>query len=119
MIIQNTNTTQGASPARLVSYDAPKVVSSEPESVTPPQPSAQQLKSAVDSINQAMQQSKLNLELSVDYETKKPIIRMMDSETGKLIRQFPSESVLAIAHSIDQFLSQNQFKQGLLLNQKA
>lgn len=119
MIIQNTYTTQGAAPVRLVSDDAPRVVANAPESVTPPQPSVQQLRVAVDSINQAMQQSKLNLELSVDYETKKPIIRMMDSETGKLIRQFPSESVLAIAHSIDQFLSQNQFKQGLLLNQKA
>ena len=119
MIIQNTNTNQAVLPVRRVSDDAPKVVANTPEQVPPQQPSSQQLKNAVDDINQAMRQSKQNLELSIDPDTKTPIVKMVDTETGELIRQFPSEAVLAIASSIDKFLQQNQFQHGLLLKQKA
>jgi len=113
MIIQNANTNQGASPVRLVSDDVPKVVANTSEPVTPQQPSSQQLKAAVDGINQVMQQSNSNLEFSVDPNTKKPIVQMVDTETGKLILQIPSKAALAIAQSID------QYQRGLLLNQKA
>ena len=115
MIIQNTN--QGALPIMRVSDDAHKVVA-PPIQTAAPQPSPEQLKVAVNNINQAMRQSKQNLEFSVDTTTKKPVVKMVDTDTGELIRQFPSEAVLAIASSIDQFLLQHQFQQGLLLNQK-
>lgn len=121
MIIQNANS---APPARLVSNDTPKVVATSPAVVeTPapaaPQPSAEQVKSAVNNINQALQKSNPNLQLSVDSDTKKPIIKFVDSQTGTVIRQYPSEEVVAIARSIDEFMAQNQLKHGLLLNQKA
>ncbi len=89
----------------------PSVAQAEPQ-----QPSNVQLKSAVDSINRALQQTNMKMELSIDSSTKKPVVKMMDAETGELIRQFPSEEVLAIASSIDQFL---EFQQGLLLKTKA
>jgi flagellar protein FlaG len=118
MIIQNSSMNQGTQTVRLVSNDAPNVVARTTEPVTPQQPSPEQLKVAVNNINQAMRQSKQNLEFSVDTTTKKPVVRMVDTDTGELIRQFPSDAVLAIASSIDQFLLQHQFQQGLLLNQK-
>lgn len=90
---------------------SPSVAQAEPQ-----QPSNVQLKSAVDSINRALQQTNMKMELSIDSSTKKPVVKMMDAETGELIRQFPSEEVLAIASSIDQFL---EFQQGLLLKTKA
>jgi len=37
----------------------------------------------------------------------------MDTDTGDLIRQYPSEEMLAISSAID------QFQQGVLLKQKA
>lgn len=123
MIIQNTS---GTAPARLVSNDTPKVVVDTPaaaphasEHVDQQEPSAQQLKRAVESINQAMQRSTPNLEFSVDADTKKQIVKVMDTQTGTLIRQYPSKEVVAIARSIDQFLANQQVKQGLLLNQQA
>ncbi len=119
MIIQSISTSPGASPARLVSNDAPLVVADAPTKSVPQPPSAEQLKSAVDSINKAMKQSNQNLEFSVDPTTKTPVVKMMDTETGKVISQFPSEAVLAIAQSIDQYLSDHQLQQGLLLQQKA
>lgn len=127
MIIQSTNANPGASPARHVSDDAPRVVAdtttataaSTTAKVEPQQPSAQQVKIAVDSLNKAMQKSAPNLQFSVDSDTNKQIIKFMDTQTGTLIRQYPSEEVIAIARSIDQFLSHQQVQRGLLLNQKA
>lgn len=125
MIIQNSTTNQAAAPARLASDGEPNAVITAPSNaeaqssvavaqVASQQPSSQQLQNAVGGINQAMRQSNQNLEFSVDPGTKKPIVKMVDTQTGELIRQFPSEETLAIARSIDQFLQ----RQGLLLNQK-
>lgn len=128
MIIPNTIGSQGALPARFISNDAPAVVVDTPAPAvvantqtksTPQLPSPEQLKNAVESLNKAMQQSNLSLEFSVDPNTKTPVVKMMDSESGKVIRQYPSEEVLAIAQSIDQYLSEHQSQQGLLLKQKA
>ncbi|QLQ02359.1 MAG: flagellar protein FlaG [Thiobacillus sp.] len=41
------------------------------------------------------------------------MVKMVDTSTGQLIRQFPSEETLAISRGIE------QFQQGLLLKQKA
>ncbi len=128
MIIPNISGSQGALPTRFISNDAPAVVVDTPAPAvvantqtksTPQSPSPEQLKNAVESLNKAMQQSSLSLEFSVDPNTKTPVVKMMDSESGKVIRQYPSEEVLAIAQSIDQYLSEHQSQQGLLLKQKA
>lgn len=115
MFIQNTNyTNQVANPDIRVSNVVPKVIAGASPQIAPQlQPSPEQLKSTVEAINKAMYQSNLSLELSVDANTKHPVVRMMDKETGELIRQFPSESVLAISHEID------RFQRGMLLHQKA
>ncbi|MBL8491536.1 MAG: flagellar protein FlaG, partial [Rhodocyclaceae bacterium] len=42
----------------------------------------------------------------------KTVVKVVDGQTGKMIRQIPSEELLAIAESIDRM-------QGLLLRQKA
>jgi len=77
------------------------------------QPTAAQLKSAVDNINKILKQNNNALEFNMDADTKKITIKLVDTETGDVIRQFPSEDMLAISRSID------QFQQGLLLKQKA
>jgi len=119
MIIQNsTPPGQVALPGRHVSDDAPKVVANtqkaKPASVDAnQQPSAEQLKSAVSDMNKAMRQSNRSLEFSVDGGTNKPVVKLVDSDTGELIRQIPSEDTLAIARSID------KFQHGLILRQQA
>jgi flagellar protein FlaG len=92
-------------PARAVSASAPEI------SVRPPSP--EELKQAVAAINQAMKQSNRNLEFMVDSDTDRTVVRMVDTSTGELIRQFPTETTLAISRGIE------QFQQGLLLRQKA
>lgn len=119
MIIQSVSSSQGTLPARPVSNDVPAVVADAPKPATAQPPTAEQVKRAVESINKAMVQSNQSLEFSVDPNTKTPVIKVTDTETGKVISQYPSEQVLAIAQSIDEFLSTHQLQQGLLLKQKA
>lgn len=125
MLIQNVNNaaqtpqsarfaSDGASNAVAIASNAEAQSGGTVEQVAFRQPSSQQLQNAVDSINQAMRQTNQNLVFSVDPSTKKPVVKMVDTQTGDLIRQFPSEETLAIARSIDQFLQ----RQGLLFNQK-
>ena len=130
MLIQSTSSAaQAAQPARLASDGAPKVVVANPSNVAAqpsvplelPQvaakpaaePSAAQLQNAIDNINKALKQSNRNLEFTVDESTDKQIVKLVDMDTGDLIRQYPTEEMLAISRSID------QFQQGLLLKQEA
>ncbi len=118
MIIQNINSSSGAppSPVGYVSNGVPSGVSSTANAApASQQPSPQQLQSAVNGINQAMQQSNNSLQFSVDPGTKEPIVSMVDTATGQVISQYPSKEAIAIAQEIGQF----QQRQGLLLNQKA
>lgn len=83
------------------------------EQVAEQHPSAEKLKEVVDNINRALKLANRNLEFSVDESTSKQVVKLVDSDTGDLIRQFPTDEMLAISRAID------QVRQGLLLRQKA
>jgi flagellar protein FlaG len=85
----------------------------EPHTRPVSEPSPQQVKQAAESINRVVKQSSSNLEFSFDASSRKLVVRMVDTETGELIRQVPSDVVLAIAESIE------QYQKGLLLTQQA
>jgi len=109
MIIQPTNlNNQPAQPDFRVNEGAPRVVADSPTQGVAQQASPQQLKNAVNSVNEALQQSNQNLEISVDSNTQQAIVKLVDSKTGELIRQIPTKEMLAIAQSIDQFLMNGQ-----------
>jgi flagellar protein FlaG len=80
---------------------------------TPPPPSKQQVEAAVTAINRSLQPSDHALNFSVDQKTDRIVVKVVDSESGKTLRQIPSDEVLAIAESID------HYQKGLLLSQKA
>ena len=75
--------------------------------------SVQQVHQAVASLNRAVQTAGSNLHFTVDESTHEPIVRVVDSDTGQMIRQIPSKEALAVAQSIDDFLGQ-----GKLLDQQ-
>lgn len=121
MIIQNTNANQSGPSVSHVSADAPKAVANTSK-VEPThgvaqgtQPSSVELQNAIDVVNRVMQQSNHSLEFSVDSETKKPVVKLVDTQTGQLLSQYPSDAMMAISRSIDQY----QQQQGLLLQHKA
>ncbi len=117
MIIQNNIANIDILPVRISSNDVLRVTGQASEhAASLPQPSPQQMQIVVGAINQAMQQANQSMEISVDFNTKIPVVKLTDTATGELIRQMPSKEILAIARSIDQFL---EFQRGLLLNQEA
>lgn len=58
---------------------------------------AAQISEAVSSINKIVQNIQRDLSFNLDEDSGQTIIRVVDSESGELIRQIPSEEALAIA----------------------
>ncbi|MFA7243557.1 MAG: flagellar protein FlaG [Sulfuricellaceae bacterium] len=54
----------------------------------------------------------VNLKFSIDKDTERTVVKVVDKETGKTIRQIPSEEILALDKAITHF-------QGMLLHDKA
>ncbi|MBL0207797.1 MAG: flagellar protein FlaG [Propionivibrio sp.] len=89
------------------------VASPAQENSTPAQPVGQeQLKAAVSSVREYIQPFNNNLEFSINDETHQLVVKVVDSETKEVIRQIPSEEMLAIAKALDSI-------KGLLFKQKA
>lgn len=55
------------------------------------QVSSNQLQNVADHLNTILKQSNKNLEFSVDAATQKPVVKLIETDTGDLIRQFPTE----------------------------
>lgn len=70
------------------------------------------IKQAVKDLNSYAQSLSRDLHFSIDETSGETVIKVMDHESGELIRQIPSEELLAIAHSLES-------AQGLLLSTKA
>jgi flagellar protein FlaG len=85
----------------------------QPQQVDTHKPSVAQLESAVRDLNQSMKANSSNLAFSIDPDTEQTVVKLMDSSTGEVIKQFPSKEAIAIAKAI------GDIQQGLLLKQKA
>lgn len=72
----------------------------------------EQVKDAAQQIEQFTQNIAQNLKFSVDEDTGKTVVKIVDSQTQEVIRQIPSEEAISIARTLDKV-------QGLLLNGKA
>jgi len=77
------------------------------------QPTPAQLKNTVDNINLAMKQNNSNVQFSIDKDTNQTVIKVVDSQTGQLITQFPSKEALAVSLMI------GESQHGALVQQKA
>ncbi len=58
------------------------------------------LKSAVAQINDYMQNVERSLQFTIDEDSGKDVVTVLDKKTEEIIRQFPSEEVLVIARQI-------------------
>ena len=76
------------------------------------EPEPAMLRDAVRAANEAIQQVANGIEFSVDDDTGKMVVRVIDANTKEVLRQIPSEEMLAIARAINSL-------QGLLISQEA
>ncbi len=74
--------------------------------------SIDQLNEAVKNINQSLSVLSQNLEFSVDTDSKRTVVKVIDQQTKEVIRQIPSEETLQIAKALDTV-------KGLLIKQQA
>ncbi len=76
----------------------------EPENLknTNTQPDAEQVRNLVDKVNKTLSVNSSNLKFTIAEGTNINVVRIEDSETGELIRQIPSETMLAIARAFDE-----------------
>ena len=65
---------------------------------------AEKVHKVVSELNHALNLSGSKLQFTIDRETETAVVTMVDSETGDVIRQIPSEEAIAIARSIDSML---------------
>jgi flagellar protein FlaG len=94
---------------------AAAVVSAQAESQAHAQKAAataQQVQDAVQTVNKAFESKASDLQFSVDKQSGDTVVKVVDSSTGDVIRQIPTEEVLNIAHNIERM-------QGLLMRDKA
>jgi len=88
-----------------------------PVAPTPkPQPAAtptrEEVREAVKEIQRSVANNTTNLQFSVDEDTGRTIVSVIDTETRQVVRQIPSEEVMRMSRALDRM-------QGLLLNGKA
>lgn len=69
------------------------------ESAAPPDPV--KIKEAVKEINEFIKQANPSIEFSVDEESGRTIVKMIDIENNQLIRQIPTKEALAISRALD------------------
>jgi flagellar protein FlaG len=62
---------------------------------------AEQVESAVSQISDFVQNFQRDLQFSVDKESGRTVIKVVDSKTEEVIRQIPSEETLRIAQNLD------------------
>lgn len=84
--------------------------------VTHPQPGQdpdrETLLQAVEDVRKALAPVAQDLQFSIDDDTGRTVVKVVDSSTDEVIRQIPSKEVLAIAKALDKL-------QGVLLKQEA
>lgn len=73
---------------------------------------AESVRQAVQQANDALRQSAVGVEFSLDQGSGRVIVSVVDSETKEVLRQIPSEQMLAISRAIDNL-------RGLLIEQEA
>ncbi|MDD5297981.1 MAG: flagellar protein FlaG [Rhodocyclaceae bacterium] len=99
---------------------SPPIQAASPVSGTSPlapvapvkEPTAEQLNHAMQEVQKAVAPVAQELQFSIDKDTGRTVVKVMDTETHKVVRQIPSEEVMAMAQQLDKL-------QGLLMKDKA
>ncbi len=94
----------GFGPSKPIDISSnPKASASEPRQEGPVQ--KETLASAVSGLKEQMQRVQRNLDFSVDDSSGQVVVKVTDVESGKVIRQIPSEEVLKLSERLEDMRS--------------
>ena len=103
----STTAAKPAAPAATDSKPTGKAASKEDA-----QSELKEVTQAVSNINKAMQFMSRQLEFSVDTDSERTIVKVIDQQTREVIRQMPTKEALEIGKALEK-------AQGLLIKQTA
>lgn len=106
-----TGAAASVSPTRFAASEPAPAHAPLPEA-PPVRLTAAQVEQMVQEVRQVVEPVAQNLQFSIDKGTGRTIVKVVDAQTDEVIRQIPSEELLAISKALDRL-------QGLLLHQKA
>ncbi len=107
-LVSSSDSAGAAGPAQKTPRQAAPQASSAAVSI----PNPEKIQQAVQDIRRAVEPVAHNLNFSIDRESGKTVIRVVDSATQELIRQIPSEELMSISRSLNRLA-------GLLLQEQA
>lgn len=80
--------------------------------------SAEQIDTAVSQLSEFVQTSNRQLNFSVDEGSNKQVVKVTDAESGKVIRQIPTEEVLKLSERLQELQTEVGTAVGLLFNKQ-
>ena len=78
----------------------------------------EEIESAVTKLSEFMQTNNRQLNFSVDEASSKLVVKVTDAESGKVIRQIPSEEVLKLTERLQDFRTEVGKTVGLLFDKQ-
>jgi len=66
------------------------------------------MSNAVRSLNESVQNIQRGIEFSIDEESGRSVVKVVDRETGDVIRQLPTEDALVVSRHIKEFVEARQ-----------
>jgi flagellar protein FlaG len=69
------------------------------------------VKKAINELNSFLESQSRELSFSYDKIANKNVVRLFNSNTGEMVRQFPDELIIAASHNLDRMI-------GILFNEK-
>jgi flagellar protein FlaG len=80
--------------------------------------SAEQIENAVSKLNEFAKNNSRDLNFSVDEGSNKQVVKVTDSESGKIIRQIPSEEALRTSERLQDMQTEVGTAVGFLFNKQ-
>lgn len=115
---QNARATQNtAVPGDVSSTQSIDAISASAKAPSGPSSSvsAEDLNAAIAELQNSVSRMSRNLEFTVDEATSQRVVKVIDAETEEVVRQIPSEEVLALAASIKEMNDAGMSVVGTLL----
>jgi len=86
-----------------------------------PEPTSEEVTAAVEKLNTQIQSLQRELSFSVDEDSGRTVVKVIDSKTGDIVRQIPSDQVLRLAQQLEAILAEvgGQQASGFLVEEQA
>lgn len=93
------------SPSRSTGISADKFVGSrEAKEISSDENNSQKVQEAVELVNRVFDRSPVDLNLSIDNDTDTVVIKLIDRESRKIIRQIPPDEILRLRQHLQELL---------------